>query len=131
MSESIFRSSAPAPAPVATPEAPTGGDPHVGTTTEDNLFYTYEGEHMRPFTADYFEVPTMWDQDTGLARDLREIEGYVREQVHNGKVENTTKAAREFIKELERKAEITRYESTPTRIQKLIGYLDFRRTVDG
>lgn len=134
MSESVFRSSAPAPTSASlAPVAPTApGAPHVPTDTHDNsLFYTYEGDNMRPYSADYFEAGAMWDQEPSLARDLREIEGYVREKVHSGSIENTTKAASQFLKDLERKADLTRYESTPQRIQKLLGYIDFRRTIDG
>ncbi len=131
MGESAFRSAAPAPtsasmAPVATP-----GDPQVPAVAhDDSLFYTYEGDHMRPYTAEYFDVTNVWDAEPSLSRDLREIEGYIREQVHAGKLDNTTKAAGQFLKELERKADLTRYESGPQRIQKILGYIDFKRTVE-
>ena len=129
MNQSVFRSAPSAPQSV--PTAAPVGEAHVATDSKDqSAFYTYEGDNMRPYTADYFEVSGVWDEDTSLARDLREIEGYIREQVHLGKLENTTKAAAQFIKELERKAELTRHESGPVRIQKLLSYIDFRKVVD-
>jgi hypothetical protein len=94
------------------------------------LFATYEDASGRPYAADYFEAPNVWNEDVGLARDLREIEGYVREQVRAGKVEDSTKAADQFLKEMERKAGLSRYEGVNQRITKILAYIDFRRTVD-
>jgi hypothetical protein len=130
---STFRAASPAPV-AATPTAEAGTqsvDPSaVHDDHEASLFATYELDQKRPFMADYFEVATIWDEEPSLARDLQEIEGYVREQVTNKKVDNSIKAAKEFIKELERKAGLTRYESAPQRIVKILAYIDFKKVVD-
>lgn len=107
------------------------GDTSSGSVVSDSeLLYTYEDEQKRPYTADYFEVPSVWDKEPALKRDLQEIEGYIRSQVTDGKLDNSTKAADLFLKELERKAGLTRYEAAPQRIQKLLAYIDFRKVVD-
>lgn len=145
MSESVFRKAAPA-APVAPPAAVAVDDKPVTTNTaqdrgagtepakpatpgELELFSTYEEAAGRPLAADYFEIPNLWDENSHLARDLQEIEGYVRQQLRTGTLENSVKAAKDFIKQLERDAGLTRYESTATRIQKLLAYIDFKRIV--
>lgn len=127
---SVFRTAAPAaPAKSAAPQAP--GDPsHASDTHESDLFYTYEDDQKKPYAAEYFEVNDVWDKEPTLARDLKEIEGYVRSQVSDKKVDNSTKAAKEFLKELERKAGLSRYESHPQRIQKVLAYIDFKKVVD-
>jgi hypothetical protein len=84
----------------------------------------------KPYMADYFEISDVWDKEPTLARDLKEIEGYIRERVGNKKVDNSTKAANQYIKELERKAGLSRYESTPQRIQKVLAYIDFQKVVE-
>lgn len=101
-----------------------------GETNESSLFATYEADQKKPYSADYFEISEIWDKEPSLARDLKEIEGYIREQVSNKKVDNSTKAAKEFLKEMERKAGLSRYESTPQRIQKILAYVDFKRVVE-
>lgn len=125
-----FRTAA---APVAAADSPTAAiDPsHVSDTHEASLFATYEADQKRPFMADYFEVPQVWDKEPGMSRDIKEIEGYIRQQVSDKKIDNSIKAVKEFVKELERKAGLSRYESTPQRIVKLLAYLDFRKVVDG
>jgi hypothetical protein len=118
--------------PVTTTEtnAP-GADPsHISDSHEASLFATYEADQKHPYVADYFEVPDMWDKEETLARDLKEIEGYLRSRVENQKLANSTKAAKEFLKELERKAGLTRYESAPQRIEKILAYIDFKKVVD-
>lgn len=114
------------PLPTASTDTAQGEAVH-----DSELFATYEDSVKKPFTADYFEVSNVWNREPTLARDLQEIEGYVRTQVEAKTVDNSVKGAREFIKELERKAGLTRYESTPKRIAKLLAYIDFRKTVDG
>lgn len=131
MSESVFRTAA--PAQTDTPSTPvTPGDPSgTATISESDLFATYEGDQKKPYMADYFGVPETWDKEPSMARDLKEIEGYIREQVENKKVANDVKSAQKFMKEMERKAGLSTYESANQRITKILAYVDFRRTVDG
>lgn len=131
MSDAVFRTAA---APVTdSPGGETAAiDPaHVSDSHEASLFVTYEADQKRPFMADYFDVPQMWDKEEGMKRDMQEIEGYIREQVNGKKVDNSIKAAKEFIKSLEREAGLTRYEAVPQRISKILAYIDFRRVVNG
>lgn len=130
---SVFRTAAEAtPIPTKTGGRVGAGDPsHIPDEHEASLFATYEDDQKSPYTAKYFEVDNVWKEEPTLARDLKEIEGYVREQVTSKKVANTVKAAQKFLKELERKAGLSTYESPNKRIDKLLAYIDFRRTVDG
>lgn len=106
----------------------------VGSPVETHapgLFATHEDDIGVPYTAEYFEIKNVWDKEESLKRDVREIEGYIRDQVSKGKVDNSTKAANNFLKELERKAGLTRYESSTNRINKLLAYIDFQQVVNG
>ncbi len=126
---STFRSAAPV-APTAT-NAPGAEASLIADTSEASLFASYEADQKRPYAADYFEVPEMWDKEPTLSRDLKEIEGYIREQVEGKKLDNSTKAAKDYLKELERKAGLSRYEPAPQRIEKILAYIDFQRVVHG
>jgi len=138
---SVFRQAdtstpAPAPAPVAKTAEPTvdnpltpGGKSTVDTKVSD-LFATYEQDQGKPFVADYFDVGNVLNEEPTLARDLKEIEGYVRAQVEGKKIDNHTRAAGKFMKQLERDAGLTTYEATPNRIQKILAYIDFKKVVN-
>lgn len=122
------------PLPKAEPEEAKEGTPTTPRTetkeSVDSLLVSYQTDQGRPFTATYFDVQNVWDKEPTLKRDLLEIEGYLRSQVESKKLANDTKAADNFIKELERKAGIVRYETPATRIEKLLAYIDFRKVVD-
>lgn len=132
MSEgAVFRTAQPAtPAKESTPP-PKGNPAGTATVRETDLFATYEQDQKKPYAAKYYGVENTWDKEPTLARDLKEIEGYVREQVTNKKVANETKAAEKFMRELERKAGLSTYENPNQRITKLLAYIDFKRVVDG
>lgn len=135
MSESVFRSGTPVPASDA-PAEPKA-EPVVNTTPgtgsmvdTSDLFATYEEDQKMPYTAKYFGVENVWDKEPTLARDIKEIEGYVRQQVTDKKLANDTKSASKFIKDLERKAGLSTYENETVKIQKLLAYIDFRKVVE-
>lgn len=108
----------------------SGGKAAVETKPSD-LFATYEESQGKPYVADYFEIEGIWNKQPELKRELKEIEGYVREQVTKKKLANSTRAVEKFIKEMERKAGLSRYENVNQRITKILAYIDFRKVVDG
>jgi len=99
-------------------------------THAPELLATYRDDMGKPYVAEYLDVTNVWDQDKTLQRDVEEIEGYLQEQVKNGVLDNSTRAGKEFLKQLERDAGLTRYESGANRIQKLLAYIDFKRVVN-
>jgi hypothetical protein len=141
MSNSVFRQSVPVTktAPELKPTAPVDPTEKPGdnsSTTaisehKDTLLATYQQEIGKPYVATYFDMPTMWDKDPSIKNDLSTIEGYLNSMQAKGKLENSTKAAAKYLREMEKKAETNPYESTTNRINKLIAYIDFQRVVHG
>lgn len=131
MTNSVFRTSQ-----TPEPEAEVKAEPveiDVSTSSKvsvPDLFVSYEEDQGKPYTADYFELENTWKQPE-LKREIEEINGYLKEQVTKGKVDNSTKAVSAFLKEMERKAGLSRYESTTNRISKILAYIDFQRVVHG
>lgn len=128
MTDSVFRT--------ATTEetTPVNSDAKVESSVKvsvPELLVSYEEDQGKPYVAKYLAVDDVWSKEPSLKRDVQEIQGYLNEQVKNGKLDNSTKAADIFIKELERKAGLTRYESTPNRIAKILAYIDFQKVVNG
>ena len=132
MTDSVFRT---APSEPTEPTEPTVQTTDLDTATSSkvsvpDLFVSYEEDQGKPYTADYFELEHTWKQPE-LRREIEEINGYIKEQVSKGKVDNSTKAVAAYLKEMERKAGLTRYESTNNRITKILAYIDFQKVVHG
>lgn len=127
MSEA-FRTAA--PPSVEAPATPVADPTMIASEHEASLFATYEDDQGHPFIADYLDIKTVWDKEASLSSEVKQIEGYIREEVSNGKIENSIKAAKKFIQELEKKAGVSQYESTNKKISRLLAYIDFRRKVD-
>ena len=129
MTDSVFRT-----AQETEVEQPLSSDAKVESSVKvsvPELLVSYEEDQGKPYVAQYLELDTMWNKDKGLERDIREIDSYLKDQVSKGKLDNSTKAANQFIKELERSAGLTRYESVNNRISKLLPYIDFKRFTNG
>jgi hypothetical protein len=129
MTDSVFRT-----AQEQTEEQPLPADAKVESSVKvsvPELLVSYEEDQGKPYVAKYFDVGDTWNKEKGLERDIKEIDGFLKEQVSKGNLDNSTKAADQFIKELERKAGLSRYESVNNRISKLLAYIDFKRFVNG
>lgn len=131
MTDSVFRTAQPTEEPSA--PVPSGDAPSAPTNVVSvpDLLVSYEEDQGKPYVAKYFDLETMWAREPSLKRDIQEIEGYLKEEVSKGNLDNSTRAAGKFIKEMERKAGLTTYESTPNRISKILAYIDFKRIVNG
>jgi hypothetical protein len=125
----VFRSSSPStPAESAPPQT-------VDTTTTGNsatngqLLYTYEDEHKHPFTADYYQLAEFWNEKDGQSAEAKKIETHLKELVTEQELENSTTAAREYLKELEKKAGVEKSERTLMKLTKVAAYIDFLQTI--
>lgn len=134
MTDTTFR----VPVPDTTPDVPSSVADKpiekVGSPVETHapeLLSTYQDDMGKPYVAKYLELDTVWDAEPHLRNELATIEGFIREQVKKGNLENSTKAADKYLKDLEKRAETNPYESTTNRISKLLAYIEFRNVVDG
>lgn len=116
-------------------DTPVDTAPQDTTSTVDTkvpeLLATYAEDQGKPYVAQYLELDNIWDQDRTLKYEIEVIEGYVRDQISKGIIDNNVKAGEKFLKELEKSAHISPYESTTNRINKLLAYIDFKKVVDG
>lgn len=102
------------------------------TSTEHapELVATYAEDMGNPYVAKLLGLESVWDKEPTMAREIKELEGYIQEQVRIGKLDNSTRATDRYFKDMERKAGLTGYESATKRISSLLAYIDFRRVVD-
>lgn len=120
-------------APTTPVEAPKselseGGSPIQ--THAETLLATYKEDMGVPYTADYLDIKDIWDKTEGLSKEVETIESYLQEQVELGNLENSTKSAEKYLKELESKAGINEYETTTKRITKILAYINFQKVVN-
>lgn len=131
MADTTFRT---ASEPTVEAPAPTTPVIQAGDSVETKapeLLATYQYDQGRPYTADYFDLAGVWDKTENLSGELKSIEAYLKDQVAKGNLDNSTKTAEKYLKELEKKAGIGTFETTNKRISTLLAYIEFRKTVDG
>lgn len=128
MSETTFRT---AVEPTeSTPVKVDTSNSVISTESKNDLVATYADEHGKPYVAKSLEVENIWDKEPTMKRELETLEGYIVEQVKQGKLENSTRATDKFIKELYKKADVNPHEGYQKKIDKLLAYIDFRRVID-
>jgi len=127
MSDTTFRTAV-EPTESATPKADTTNSV-VSTKTPNDLVATYMDEHGKPYVAKYWNIENIANEPE-YKRDLGEIEGFIKDRVSKGKLENSTNATDKYLKELEKKAGLTGYENANKRITNLLAYIDFIRKVE-
>lgn len=127
MSETTFRTPV-EPTESVTPKADTTNSV-VSAKTPNDLVATYSDEHGKPYVAKYMNVENIANEPE-FKRDLGEIEGFIKDRVSKGKLENSTHATDKYLKELEKKAGLTGYENANKRISSLLAYIDFVRKVE-
>lgn len=131
MSDSVFRTAnTPASTDSAPAEKPTVDTRTAAETHVDTLLVTYQDDQGKPYVAQYFELDGVWDKDSSLKNELNTVEGFLRQEVTKGKLENNTKSAKRYLNELEKKAQTNQYESTTKRLSKLLAYIEFRKVID-
>lgn len=99
-------------------------------TKVPELLATYSEDQGKPYVAKYYDIENIWDDQPSMRYEVNLIEGFLQDQIKQGKLDNSVKAGEDFLKDLERRAEISPYESVNQKITKLIAYIEFRRIVD-
>lgn len=128
---STFRSPVEKSTPAPKTDAPIADVGSPIDTKIPQLLATYSEDQGKPYIAEYLELDGVWDQDKTLKTEINTIEGYLKEQIKLGKLENNVKSGQKYLRELEKRAETNPYESTTNRISKLLAYIEFQRVVHG
>lgn len=100
-------------------------------TSVGDLLYTYEDEVKRPYMADYLGVSDIWDKEPTLKGELQTLESHLRKMVTSKKIDNSIRAAKQYLEQMEKDAQIESFESPTRRIAKLLKYVEFRKVIDG
>lgn len=127
MSETTFRTPV-QPTESVTPDADTSNSV-ISTESTNDLVATYMDEHGKPYVAKCLGIENLANEPE-YKRDLGELEGFIKDRVVKGKLENSTKATDKYLKELEKKAGLTGYENANKKISSLLAYIEFIRKIE-
>jgi hypothetical protein len=132
MSDNVFRTSQPAPAPST--ETVTTAPDKSGTNPKAEVevpYLDYKNEHKKPFSVDYFELGNLWDdRDGGFKSEISIIEDYMFHLIGSGKISNSTEAVREKIRSIEKMAGVSKFETTARRIGKITAFTKFLKDTE-
>lgn len=112
------------------PKTADNKDINVGGESDIEVpFLDYRSEHKRPFCADFFDLGDIGNNEV-YSDDIGEIESYLKEQVDNGKMTNSTSIAKEKLKQMEKMVGYDKTERTVVKMAKLAAYVKFLRETD-
>jgi hypothetical protein len=119
-----------AQAPTPAFESPKPPDVKVGGESSIEVpFLDYRSEHKKSFCADFFELGDMGNESV-YDDDIGEIEGYLKEQIESGKMDNSTQSAKDKLKAMEKLVGYDKTERTVVKMAKLSAYVKFLRDID-
>lgn len=91
----------------------------------------YEREHKHPYAVDHFELGDSWnDKYGGFTEEIQNIEGYFKEQIKHGKMNNTVEAVKAKLKSIYKLCGIDKTERITMQLEKLSAYIDFLKKTD-
>lgn len=92
-------------------------------------FTDYAKVHNQPFSVDYFDLGSMWNEDGVYAGEVGVIENYLKQQVDEGKA-NTLESAKQTMKQLEKIIGVRDTDRTVVRVGRLAAYIKFLQESD-
>jgi len=116
--------------PVSVPKTVDNKDIKVSGESDIEVpFLDYRSEHKRPFCADFFELGEQGNSEI-YSDDIGVIEGYIKDQISQGKMPNDTKMAKEKLKQMEKMIGYDKTERTVVKMAKLSAYVKFLKETD-
>lgn len=89
-------------------------------------YTSYEVEHGKPLSADYFELGDMWnDANGGFSKEVSTIEEYFTKKIESGEIENSTKVIKDKLKSFEKLANTHKDERKTIRLETVSAYIKF------
>lgn len=94
-------------------------------------FTDYQQEHHHPYTVDHFELGDTWsDKYGGFTEEIQNIEGYFKNQIEQGKLDNSVEAVKTKLKGIYKLCNIDKTERITMQLEKLSAYIDFLKKTD-
>lgn len=119
------------PLPETNSEQPIGTDSDIAPTKgEGGLFIGYEIDNGVPLVADYYGIKDTYSRNKETFPEVADITSYLHELVRSGELDNTSKAAREKLKSLEKLAGVDNTERVNMKLIRLAEFAKFQNRVN-
>jgi hypothetical protein len=129
MAETVFRSAQSNDVPQSEPVVDkTPGTSEKGDTST-KLVATYQEATGNPYTAQFYDITNVWNQEKGFQNEVATIEGYVKDLVTDDQLDNSTEAADKWYKLAEKKAGVTPEDTTSLKLIKLSAWVKMQREI--
>lgn len=95
---------------------------------ESDLYATYELDHSKPYLAEYFGINELWNNpDLSYKDELNHIDTYLKGEISDKTLANTTEAVKQRVTKLEKLAGIDQSASPALRVQQLAAFAKYMR----
>lgn len=95
----------------------------TATAVTDAPLLDYHLETGKPFSVDYFELGKYWDTGDAYTEEINTIQDFFKHMVEQGKMDNSTAAAREKLKQIDRL--VGKQDRVAVRVGKVAAYVKF------
>ena len=104
--------------------------PVTAYETADGLFIGYESDNSVPLIVDYYDLRETFKADPEAYSEVSDITKYLQDLVTSGQLENSTKAVKEKIKQLERLSGVDSTERVNMKLTRLAEYAKFENKIN-
>lgn len=88
-------------------------------------YLDYESEKGKPYIAEYFGLDEMWqDKVGGFEEEISTINKYVKNEIEQGRIDNSTEAVKTLLKDMEKQIG-NKTERTTIKIAQMAAYTEF------
>lgn len=104
----------------------------VITPQEHNVtppFTEYLKEKKVPYTAEYFGIQNLWNDET-FSNDIKKLENYFIRKIASGDVKDDIGAVEKKIKSIEKMIELDGSETDARKLMKLSAFIDYLEKIN-
>lgn len=124
---SVYVRAEPTPPPPPKKEEKVEPQAQTQTTDIEPPLTGYEAVNKKPFTVEHYELPEVWEP---FSDDVSIIETYLQEKAEKGEIENSTQAAKELLKKVEKMVNSDKTERTVVKLAKVAAYIKFLKETE-
>jgi len=122
--DTVFRTKQePQPQKVDKPYVET---PSPTSTEVEPPYLDWEHEKGKPYLVDYFDLGEYWqDKVGGFEKEVATINNYVRDEIEQGRIDNSVEAVKNLLKKIEKQAGYDKTDRNVVKIAQMAAYTEF------
>lgn|SRR3990167_1893288 len=98
---------------------------------EEPPYLDYQRIIGHPYIVDHFKLGDTWrDKLGGFEKEVESIDGYFKDQIEQGQIQNNVSAIKEKVNKIYRLCGIDKTERVTMQIERLAAYIQFLKKTD-